>query len=74
MANKFGQFDNQIPGGSDIWDNGLAGDILLADYFSPQVEPPVLTAIYRGSKLRAQVYFGVRSDTQLYRGVGQLFP
>lgn len=34
MADKWGQFDNELSGGSDTWDNGLAGSILLADYFT----------------------------------------
>ena len=33
MADLFGQYDNQIRGGADVWDDGLAGQILLQDYF-----------------------------------------
>lgn len=33
MAVQSPQLDNQYLGGADIWDNGLVGDILLADYF-----------------------------------------
>lgn len=32
MADLFGQYDNNLPGGSDTWDGG-AGAVLLADYF-----------------------------------------
>ena len=38
MARAGGIFD--LSGGADLWDNGLAGDILSADYFTPA--PPVL--------------------------------
>ena len=33
MADRWGQFDNDLSGGSDKWDDGLVGSILLADYF-----------------------------------------
>src|SRR5574343_285976 len=39
MADKFGQFDNELSGGSDTWDSGLAGEILLADYFETASNP-----------------------------------
>jgi hypothetical protein len=35
MAVKFPQFDNELLGGSDTWNNDLAGQILLQDYFEP---------------------------------------
>jgi len=35
MADRFGQFDNNLLGGSDAWDDGVVGQILLADYFEP---------------------------------------
>lgn len=39
MAVKQPQYDNNnIRGGSDLWDNGLAGEIITADYFE---QPPV---------------------------------
>lgn len=33
MADKWGQFDNSLSGGADIWDDGLVGKILTDDYF-----------------------------------------
>jgi hypothetical protein len=35
MADKWGQFDNDIPGGSALWDDPVVGPILEADYFAP---------------------------------------
>lgn len=35
MADLWGQIENAISGGSDKWDDGLVGAILLADYFLP---------------------------------------
>ncbi len=29
-----------FPGGSDRWDRGPAGDLITADFFSPQPPPP----------------------------------
>lgn len=43
MADKFGQFDNEIHGGADVWDDGLAGAILWADYLTAPYVPPVFT-------------------------------
>lgn len=33
MAVKSPQFDNSISGASDLWDNGLAGELITVDYF-----------------------------------------
>lgn len=33
MSVPFAQYDNELSGGADVWDNGLAGIILSADYF-----------------------------------------
>lgn len=33
MAVQFPQYDNELLGGSDTWDEGFAGHILLGDYF-----------------------------------------
>lgn len=43
MAAPFPQFDLRpgISGGADVWDNGLAGELLSADYFGGPV-PQVL--------------------------------
>lgn len=38
-VDKFGQYDNNIRGGADVWDDGLAGPILLADYFEASATP-----------------------------------
>ena len=35
MADLWGQFDSNISGASDAWDDANAGTILLADYFAP---------------------------------------
>ena len=39
MAAKSPQFDSRYggTGGSDVWDNGAAGDVLLEDFFAPTV-------------------------------------
>lgn len=34
MADLWGQTENNLSGASDRWDDGLAGEILLADYFA----------------------------------------
>ena len=39
MALRDPQYDNRIRGGADIWDQGLAGALLQADYF-PTAAPP----------------------------------
>ncbi len=44
MAVKFPQYDNERSGGSDNWDNDLAGQILLEDYFET---PPSVTPVAR---------------------------
>lgn len=38
LAVDFPQYDNEISGASDLWDNELSGILLNADYFS--VSPP----------------------------------
>ena len=39
MAIDFPQYDNDLSGGADLWDEGLAGVLLTADYFT-QAAPP----------------------------------
>lgn len=39
MAVQFPELDNQYSGGSDIWDDGVAGEILLRDYFDAPAPP-----------------------------------
>lgn len=39
MAVQQPQYDNNISGGSDTWDNGLAGEIITADYFDAAPPP-----------------------------------
>lgn len=66
MADKWGQFDNELSGGSDTWDNGLAGEILLADYFD--VSTPIADSFYKGSIGFSNVYKGSRGLVNLYLG------
>ena len=42
MAVGFPQFDARYggSGGSDVWDNGLAGELLLADFFDTTPAAP----------------------------------
>lgn len=44
MAVGFPQFDSRQggSGGSDVWDNGLAGELLSADFFPPAATPRLL--------------------------------
>jgi hypothetical protein len=56
MAVKFPQFDNELLGGSDTWDNDLAGQILLQDYF----EPAPATTAYVISDNTGSTYSGTR--------------
>ena len=71
MADTFGRTEGRGLGGADKWDDGLAGQILLQDYFSAAPSGP---AIYLGAGSRATRYLGSRSDAQIYLGTGTLFP
>lgn len=44
MADLWGQIESGLSGGSDKWDDGLAGSILLADYFAAAAAGLTLSA------------------------------
>ena len=56
-------------GASDVWDNGLAGQILTGEFFA---EPPATTTVYIGQRAWSSVYLSSRPDAQLYLGVRTL--
>ncbi|MFA5989691.1 MAG: hypothetical protein WC803_08810 [Sphingomonas sp.] len=54
MADRWGQIDNGLSGASDKWDDGLAGEILRADYFETGQPAVAFSAVsFGGSGQRA---------------------
>lgn len=72
MADKYPHYDINISGASDIWDRGNAGAILTSEFFPAEL-PPVGNYLYKGAGLRSQIYRGNKTDTEIYKGAGQLF-
>lgn len=56
-----------LSGGADVWDNGLAGLLLLQDF----IQPMSSDTVYLGSDWGSR-YAGSRLDSQLYLGVKTL--
>lgn len=71
MADLGGPYLNEYSGGSSVWSSGLAGNILLAYYFTP-VSPPILDTVYKGVKPWGSFYRGIRTDSELYLGAKTL--
>lgn len=69
MADRQGQFDNSFSGGSDVWDDGLAGELLLQDYF----DTTIVDKVYVGAGNRASRYVGAQADPAPYVGAKALF-
>jgi hypothetical protein len=62
MADLSGQFDNRISGGSDQWDNGLAGQIRLQDYFRPSSTASGVTLTLTASLVAGSAFTGEALD------------